>query len=263
MAVQCVSGDAVSRSAARRGEAEASRIGRHVAASNRRATQQTTDGRPEHKGRPVAQLARAPVSKTGCRGFESLQACQPGYPREARVGCGTRRLRPRMNETSSERAHRWRGPRRSVSSSKKCRVESTKVSWPTRERAARLDHRRDHRGASGLGLRGGRGLRPPTRGEAAVPLGRWPGAARAMSADRGGAGGGFRESGRHMSKKWYVVHTYSGHEDKVRRILRARPSRPAALVEQFGEVLVAKEESRRDEGTGSARRPSARPFPPT
>ena len=44
-----------------------------------------------------------------------------------------------------------------------------------------------------------------------------------------------------MSKKWFVVHTYSGHEDKVRENLR-KAIQAAALVEQFGEVLVAKEE---------------------
>ena len=44
-----------------------------------------------------------------------------------------------------------------------------------------------------------------------------------------------------MSKKWYVVHTYSGHEDKVRENLR-KAIQAAALAEQFGEVLVAKEE---------------------
>ena len=44
-----------------------------------------------------------------------------------------------------------------------------------------------------------------------------------------------------MSKKWFVVHTYSGHEDKVRENLR-KAVQAAALAEQFGEVLVAKEE---------------------
>jgi transcriptional antiterminator NusG len=44
-----------------------------------------------------------------------------------------------------------------------------------------------------------------------------------------------------MSKKWYVVHTYSGHEDKVRENL-CKAIQAAALVEQFGEVLVPKEE---------------------
>jgi transcription termination/antitermination protein NusG len=44
-----------------------------------------------------------------------------------------------------------------------------------------------------------------------------------------------------MSKKWYVVHTYSGHEDKVRDNLR-KAVQAAALIEQFGEVLVPKEE---------------------
>lgn len=44
-----------------------------------------------------------------------------------------------------------------------------------------------------------------------------------------------------MGKKWYVVHTYSGHEDKVRDNLR-KAVQAAALVEQFGDVLVPKEE---------------------
>ena len=44
-----------------------------------------------------------------------------------------------------------------------------------------------------------------------------------------------------MSKKWYVVHTYSGHEDKVRENLR-KAVQAAALVDEFGEVLVPKEE---------------------
>jgi len=44
-----------------------------------------------------------------------------------------------------------------------------------------------------------------------------------------------------MSKKWFVVHTYSGHEDKVRENLR-KAIQAAALVDDFGEILVAKEE---------------------
>ena len=44
-----------------------------------------------------------------------------------------------------------------------------------------------------------------------------------------------------MSKKWYVVHTYSGHEDKVKNnLLKAIHS--AGLEERFGDILVAKEE---------------------
>ena len=47
-----------------------------------------------------------------------------------------------------------------------------------------------------------------------------------------------------MSKKWYVVHTYSGHEDKVRENLRKaiEPARSAELEASFGDILVAKEE---------------------
>ncbi len=44
-----------------------------------------------------------------------------------------------------------------------------------------------------------------------------------------------------MSMKWYVVHTYSGHEDKVRDNLR-KAAQAAALADRFGEVLVPKEE---------------------
>ena len=44
-----------------------------------------------------------------------------------------------------------------------------------------------------------------------------------------------------MGKKWYVVHTYSGHEDKVKtNLLKAIHS--AGLEEHFGDILVAKEE---------------------
>ncbi len=44
-----------------------------------------------------------------------------------------------------------------------------------------------------------------------------------------------------MGMKWYVVHTYSGHEDKVRDNLR-KAAQTAALADRFGEVLVPKEE---------------------
>lgn len=47
-----------------------------------------------------------------------------------------------------------------------------------------------------------------------------------------------------MSKKWYVVHTYSGHEDKVRDNLRKaiQAARSAELEAAFGDILVPKEE---------------------
>lgn len=44
-----------------------------------------------------------------------------------------------------------------------------------------------------------------------------------------------------MSKKWYVVHTYSGHEDKVKTNL-LKAIHTAGLQDAFGDILVAKEE---------------------
>jgi transcriptional antiterminator NusG len=40
-----------------------------------------------------------------------------------------------------------------------------------------------------------------------------------------------------MAMKWYVVHTYSGHENKARLSLLDRV-RQAGLVERFGQVLI-------------------------
>lgn len=44
-----------------------------------------------------------------------------------------------------------------------------------------------------------------------------------------------------MSKRWYVVHAYSGFEKQVMRSLRERV-RLAGMEEQFGEILVPTEE---------------------
>ena len=44
-----------------------------------------------------------------------------------------------------------------------------------------------------------------------------------------------------MSKKWYVVHTYSGHENKVKVNLE-KAIHSAGLAESFGQILVATEE---------------------
>ena len=44
-----------------------------------------------------------------------------------------------------------------------------------------------------------------------------------------------------MSKKWYVVHAYSGFEKSVQRALIDRVAR-AGLQEQFGQILVPVEE---------------------
>ena len=44
-----------------------------------------------------------------------------------------------------------------------------------------------------------------------------------------------------MSKRWYVVHAYSGFENQVRRSLEDRVQR-SGLQERFGQVLVPTEE---------------------
>lgn len=44
-----------------------------------------------------------------------------------------------------------------------------------------------------------------------------------------------------MAKRWYVVHAYSGFENKVSRSLKERIER-AGMQEKFGEVLVPAEE---------------------
>ncbi len=44
-----------------------------------------------------------------------------------------------------------------------------------------------------------------------------------------------------MSKKWYVVHAYSGFEKSVQRALIDRIRR-AGMEEQFGQILVPVEE---------------------
>ena len=44
-----------------------------------------------------------------------------------------------------------------------------------------------------------------------------------------------------MSKNWYVVHTYSGHENKVRENIQ-RAAKAQGLAEAIGDVLVATED---------------------
>ena len=43
-----------------------------------------------------------------------------------------------------------------------------------------------------------------------------------------------------MAKKWYVSHTYSGYEAKVRDALQQR-AKQFALEEKFGEILIPSE----------------------
>lgn len=49
------------------------------------------------------------------------------------------------------------------------------------------------------------------------------------------------QKGTAMAKKWYVVHTYSGFENKVKRSLEERVKQEH-LEEQFGEVLIPMEQ---------------------
>jgi len=44
-----------------------------------------------------------------------------------------------------------------------------------------------------------------------------------------------------MSKKWYVVHTYSGHENKVKTNLE-KAITSSGLGDSFGQILVATED---------------------
>ena len=44
-----------------------------------------------------------------------------------------------------------------------------------------------------------------------------------------------------MDKRWYVVHTYSGHENKVKTNLE-RTIKNAGAEEKFGQILVATED---------------------
>jgi len=65
-----------------------------------------------------------------------------------------------------------------------------------------------------------------------------------MVADPGGGGGvegeGEAAAAPHPDLKWYIVHTYSGHENKARLTLLERV-RNANLSPFFGEVLVPTE----------------------
>jgi transcriptional antiterminator NusG len=62
-----------------------------------------------------------------------------------------------------------------------------------------------------------------------------------------------------MSKRWYVVHAYSGFEGHVKRSLQERVER-AGMQDMFGEILVPTEEV--VEMRGGAQRRSERKFFP-
>ena len=44
-----------------------------------------------------------------------------------------------------------------------------------------------------------------------------------------------------MSKKWYVIHAYSGYEKSVQRALIERIER-AGMQDKFGQILIPVEE---------------------
>ena len=62
-----------------------------------------------------------------------------------------------------------------------------------------------------------------------------------------------------MSKQWYVVHTYSGYENKVKASLEERLS-SLGLHERVGQILVPMEDV--VEVKGGKRRVSSRKFFP-
>ena len=62
-----------------------------------------------------------------------------------------------------------------------------------------------------------------------------------------------------MSKRWYVVHAYSGYEKKVALAIKERIDL-AGMEDQFGEILVPTEEV--VEIRGGQKRKSERKFFP-
>lgn len=62
-----------------------------------------------------------------------------------------------------------------------------------------------------------------------------------------------------MSKRWYVVHAYSGFEKQVMRSLKDRVAR-AGMEEKFGEIIVPTEEVVEMKG-GQKRRSERKFFP--
>ena len=59
--------------------------------------------------------------------------------------------------------------------------------------------------------------------------------------------------------KWYVVHTYSGYENRAKQLLQER-IRNAGVEDRFGEILIPKESV--VEVKGGAKRTSSRKFFP-
>src|SRR5262249_37800768 len=62
-----------------------------------------------------------------------------------------------------------------------------------------------------------------------------------------------------MAKKWYVVHTYSGHENKAKLALQER-IRTSGIADKFGDILIPTESV--VENVRGARRMTTRKFFP-
>ena len=95
--------------------------------------------------------------------------------------------------------------------------EASKVSWPTRKETVQTT-------LVVFGVRRGHGAVPVRCGLDAGP--------DRQARDR---------ADRVMSKKWFVVHAYSGFEKSVQRALTERIKR-SGMAEQFGQILVPVEE---------------------
>src|ERR1700737_1511141 len=66
-------------------------------------------------------------------------------------------------------------------------------------------------------------------------------------------------SERSMSMKWYVVHTYSGHENKARLSLQERVKQ-MGMESEFGQILTP-HETVFEMGEGERRTPPRKFFP--
>ena len=100
--------------------------------------------------------------------------------------------------------------------------------------------------------------------DAALPVEQGDGETKAAAAAAGGDGGGTNIAGQNIApptaeKKWYIVHTYSGHENKAKLTLLERV-RNANLNEYFGDVLVPTESV--TENVKGQRRTTTRKFFP-
>src|SRR5271168_2936532 len=71
---------------------------------------------------------------------------------------------------------------------------------------------------------------------------------------------GANSAGNHPSWKWYVVHTYSGYEQKAKAALEERV-RALKMEDRIGEVLVPVERVQ-ELGKGGQRKISSRKFFP-